>query len=128
MRRPTLSTSPTCSKGGLGHGLGDQRRHLQRRHQCRLRSDSRSVTVGFGPVGIAFEARNRSIVVTNIEDTSVSVIDAGTCNAIISFGCTGTQPKLAVGRAPLAVAIDPTVGTIYTSNGDNTVSIAPTIR
>ena len=86
-----------------------------------------NVTVGFGPAGIAFDDVNRSVVVANIEDTSVSVIDAATCNAIISFGCSGTQPKLAVGRAPLAVAIDPTVGTIYTSNGDNTVSIVPTI-
>ncbi len=86
-----------------------------------------NVTVGFGPAGIAFDYVNRSVVVANIEDTSVSVIDAATCNAIISFGCGGAQQKLAVGRAPLAVAIDPTVGTIYTSNGDNTVSIVPTI-
>jgi DNA-binding beta-propeller fold protein YncE len=86
-----------------------------------------NVTVGFGPAGIAFDGANRSVVVANIEDTSVSVINAATCNAIISFGCGRTQPKLPVGRAPLAVAIDPTAGTIYTSNGDNTVSIVPTI-
>jgi DNA-binding beta-propeller fold protein YncE len=87
----------------------------------------KNVTVGFGPAGIAFDEVNRSVVVANIEDTSISVIDAATCNAIISFGCSRTQPKVAVGRAPFAVAIDPTVGTIYTSNGDNTVSIAPAI-
>ena len=86
-----------------------------------------SVTVGFGPVAIAFDYVNRSVVVANIEDTSVSVINAASCNAIISFGCGGAQPKLAVGRAPFAVAIDPTVGTIYTSNGDDTVSVVPTI-
>jgi DNA-binding beta-propeller fold protein YncE len=87
-----------------------------------------NVTVGFGPVGIAFDYANRSVVVANIEDTSVSVINAATCNAIISLGCGRAQPKLPVGRAPRAVAIDPTVGTIYTSNGDNTVSIVPAIR
>jgi len=86
-----------------------------------------SVTVGFGPAGIAFDYLNRSVVVANIEDTSVSVIDAATCNAIIRFGCARAQPKVAVGRAPFAVAIDPTVGTIYTSNGDDTVSIVRTM-
>ena len=86
-----------------------------------------SVTVGFGPVAIAFDYVNRSVVVANIEDTSVSVINAASCNAIISFGCDGVQPKLAVGRAPFAVAIDPTVETIYTSNGDDTVSVVRTI-
>jgi DNA-binding beta-propeller fold protein YncE len=86
-----------------------------------------SVTVGFGPTAIPFDDANRSVVVANIEDTSVSVINAATCNAIISYGCDRAQPKVAVGRAPLAVAIDPTVRTIYTSNGDNTVSIVPTI-
>ncbi len=84
-----------------------------------------NVTVGFGPTAISFDYVNRSVVVANIEDTSVSVIDAAICNAIISFGCGSAQPKLAVGRAPFAVAIDPTVGTIYTSNGDDTVSIVP---
>ena len=87
-----------------------------------------SVTVGFGPAAIAFDNVNRSVVVANIEDTSVSVINAAICNVIISFGCGGAQPKLAVGRAPFAVAIDPTVGTFYTSNGDDTVSIVPMTR
>jgi DNA-binding beta-propeller fold protein YncE len=87
-----------------------------------------NVTVGFGPDAIAFDYLTRSVVVANQEDTSVSVIDAATCNAIISFGCGSAQPKLPVGRVPSFVAIDPTVGTIYTSNGDNTVSIVPAIR
>jgi hypothetical protein len=37
-------------------------------------------------------------------------------------------PTSLVGRAPVAVAIDPAAQTIYTANGDNTVSIIPAIR
>jgi len=87
-----------------------------------------TVTVGFGPVGIAFNPANRTVVVTNIEDTSVSVIHAATCNAVVRYSCSFTQPKLAVGRAPAAVAVNPAVATIYVSNGDGTVSIIPAIR
>ena len=35
-----------------------------------------TVTVGFGPAGIAFNPANRTVVVTNIQDTSVSIIPA----------------------------------------------------
>jgi YVTN family beta-propeller protein len=87
-----------------------------------------TVTVGFGPYGIAFNPANRTVVVTNQEDTSISVIDAATCNAVVSSSCGSAQPELAVGRAPFAVAVDPTVGTIYVSNGDGTVSIVPATR
>jgi DNA-binding beta-propeller fold protein YncE len=87
-----------------------------------------TVTAGFGPASIAFDPANRSVVVTNIEDTSVSVIDAATCNAILTSSCNQAQPKLPAGRASGPLAIDPATGTIYTSNGDNTVSIIPATR
>ena len=87
-----------------------------------------AVTVGFGPAGITFNPANRTVVVTNIEDTSVSVINAATCNAVISSSCGSSQPKLAVGRAPAAVAVNPAARTIYVSNGDGAVSIIPATR
>jgi DNA-binding beta-propeller fold protein YncE len=87
-----------------------------------------TVTVGFAPVGIAFDPANRIVAVTNVEDTSVSVIDAATCNATIATSCHRTQPRFPVGRGPGPVAIDPAARTIYTSNGDNTLSIIPATR
>jgi YVTN family beta-propeller protein len=87
-----------------------------------------TVRVGFGPAAIAFNPANRTIVVTNIEDTSISVIDAATCNAVITSNCSLTQPKFPVGRAPAAVAVNPAAGTVYVSNGDGTVSIIPAVR
>ena len=85
-------------------------------------------TVGFGPSAIAFDPATRAVAVTNIEDTSVSVINAATCNATDTAGCHRAQPKFPVGRAPGAVTIDPMVGAVYTSNGDDTVSIIPVPR
>jgi DNA-binding beta-propeller fold protein YncE len=87
-----------------------------------------TVTVGFGPAGVAFDPVNRSVVETNIEDNSLSVIDAATCNAIVTSSCHQAQPKLPAGRGPQWVTVDPTVGTIYAINGDNTVSIIPATR
>lgn len=87
-----------------------------------------TVTVGFGPASIAFNPVNRTVVVTNIEDTSVSVIDAATCNAAITSSCSLTQPKFPVGRAPAAVAVNPATGTAYVSNGDGTVSVILAVR
>jgi DNA-binding beta-propeller fold protein YncE len=87
-----------------------------------------SVRVGFGPLGIAFDPANRTVAVTDVEDTSISVINAATCNAIITSSCNQAQPKFPAGRAPGPVAVDPAAGTIYTSNGDNTVSIIPSTR
>jgi DNA-binding beta-propeller fold protein YncE len=87
-----------------------------------------SARAGFGPNDIAFDPANRTVAVANIEDTSISVINAATCNALDTSSCKHAQPKLPAGRVPSAVTIDPTVGTIYVSNGDNTVSIIPTTR
>jgi DNA-binding beta-propeller fold protein YncE len=87
-----------------------------------------TVRVGFGPSAISLDPASQAVVVSNIQDTSVSVIDAATCNAVVTSSCGSTQPKLPVGRAPFADAVDPAAGTIYVSNGDGTVSIVPAIR
>jgi DNA-binding beta-propeller fold protein YncE len=84
-----------------------------------------TVTAGFGPADIAFDPANRTVAVANIEDTSISVINGATCNATVTTSCHRTQPKFPAGRAPNAVTIDPAVGTIYVSNGDDTVSVIP---
>jgi DNA-binding beta-propeller fold protein YncE len=87
-----------------------------------------TVPVGFGPSAITFDPANHTVAVTNLEDTSISIIDATTCNATITTSCHSPQPKFAVGRVPGAIMIDPAARTIYVSNGDNTISIIPTIR
>ena len=87
-----------------------------------------TVTVGFGPSAIAFDPANRTVAVTNLEDTSISIINTATCNATITTSCHSPQPKIPAGRVPSAITIDPAARTIYTSNGDGTVSIIPAVR
>ncbi len=80
---------------------------------------------GFGANGIAIDHRTHKIYVTNIEDTSVSVINGATCNGSDTAGCSQTPTKVAVGNYPSAIAVDPAVGSAYVTNGDNTVSVIP---
>lgn len=82
-----------------------------------------TVAAGFGAVGVAIDDRTRSVYVTNIEDTSVSVINSATCNGSDTTGCGGTPSKVAVGNYPSAIAVDRAMRTAYVTNGDNTVSV-----
>jgi DNA-binding beta-propeller fold protein YncE len=87
-----------------------------------------AVTVGFGPTAVAFDPANQTVAVSNVEDNSVTVINAATCNATITTSCHRTQPRFPAGRAPNVIAIDPAAQTIYTANLDNTLSIIPAGR
>ena len=75
-----------------------------------------TVAAGFGAIGVAIDKTTHKVYVTNLEDTSVSVIDGATCNGSNTSGCGHTPPKLAVGDYPGSIAIDPTVATAYVNN------------
>ena len=73
---------------------------------------------GFGPVSAAVDPRTHNVYVTNIEDTSVSVIDGTHCNGTDASHCNQvTNPKVSVDDYPSAVAVDPAVGTAYVTSG-----------
>jgi DNA-binding beta-propeller fold protein YncE len=78
---------------------------------------------GFGAVGVAIDPATNTIYVSNIQDTSVSVIEGATCNGTDSTGCSQAHAKVAVGNYPGAITVDPTSGTAYIGNGDNTLSV-----
>jgi DNA-binding beta-propeller fold protein YncE len=79
---------------------------------------------GFGANGIAIDHRSHKVYVTNIEDTSVSVLDDAACNGQHTSGCSRTPPKIAVGDYPGSLAIDPQAGTAYVSTLDG-ISVIP---
>ena len=55
---------------------------------------------------------------TNIQDTSVSVIDGTHCNGTDASHCNQvTNPKVSVDDYPNAVAVDPQIGTAYVTSG-----------
>jgi DNA-binding beta-propeller fold protein YncE len=82
-----------------------------------------TVAAGFGAIALTINAETGIIYVANIEDTSVSVINGATCNGSNTTGCGQTPAKVAVGNYPSALAADPAAGTVYLTNGDNTISV-----
>jgi YVTN family beta-propeller protein len=83
-----------------------------------------TVAVGGGPLSLALDKRTRTLYVTNLFGSSVSMIDAATCNATDTSGCDQTPPVVAVGSGPGLLAIDKATNTIYVPNGnDGTVSV-----
>jgi DNA-binding beta-propeller fold protein YncE len=84
-----------------------------------------TVAAGFGSSDVAVDPTTHRVYVTNIEDTSVSVINGATCNTQTIAGCGQNPPRIAVGNYPNRLAIDPAVGTAYVANGDSTLSVIP---
>jgi DNA-binding beta-propeller fold protein YncE len=77
----------------------------------------------FGSGAVAIDPTTDTVYVTNLEDTSVTVINGATCNGTDTTGCGQAHPKAAVGNYPGPITVDPAVGTVYVSNGDNTLSV-----
>jgi DNA-binding beta-propeller fold protein YncE len=82
-----------------------------------------TIPAGYGAVVIALDAATDSVYVTNLQDTSVSVLNVAACTAEDHSGCSQRPPRVAVGRIPYNLAIDQANGTVYVVNLDNTVSV-----
>jgi YVTN family beta-propeller protein len=95
----------------------------------------RTAAVGSGPIWMAENPATRTVYAVNEEDSSLSVIDAATCNATDSIGCQQVPPALSIGgRSSVtpsypdfgagAVAVDASTDTLYaTSQSENNVSV-----
>jgi DNA-binding beta-propeller fold protein YncE len=80
----------------------------------------------FGSVDAAVDPTTHTVYVTNIEDTSVSVIDGKHCNGTTTNGCRRAGDTLPVDDYPGGIAIDPGVGTAYVTSGVmGTVTVVP---
>lgn len=84
---------------------------------------------GFGSLAAAVDPSTHQVYVTNIQDTSVSVIDGKHCNGTTANGCRRAGGKLPVDDYPGFIAVDPSVGTAYVTSGVmGTVSVVPLSR
>jgi YVTN family beta-propeller protein len=80
--------------------------------------------VGSVPIWVAVNPLTHSVYVVNQEDSSVSVLNAATCNATSTLGCAKTPPAMAIGFDGGGVDVDPTTNTIYASSQEtNSVSV-----
>ncbi len=74
------------------------------------------IPVGNGNAELALNPSTHTVYVANGGDNTVSVIDAGHCNAMSQSGCGSTPASVAVGGGPRRVGIDSSTNTIYVSN------------
>jgi DNA-binding beta-propeller fold protein YncE len=82
-----------------------------------------SAAVGSFPGFAALDASTNTLYVPNINENTVSVIDAATCNATVQAGCAGTGTVTA-GNGATQVAINDQTHTAYVANyNDGTVSL-----
>jgi DNA-binding beta-propeller fold protein YncE len=76
--------------------------------------------VGSGPDGVALAVATHTIYVANVNEDTVSVLNAASCNATVISGC-GTRPYrlLRTGASPRWVTVDQATNTLYVPNGDD---------
>jgi YVTN family beta-propeller protein len=87
-------------------------------------STRRTGTDGGDPIGVAVDEATHTVYAVNSNSNTVAVINAATCNAVYSTGCTAKPPLIHVGNGPEFLAIDPVTDTIYVANtGSGTVSV-----
>jgi DNA-binding beta-propeller fold protein YncE len=89
-----------------------------------------TATVGVSPSGVAVDSQTHTVYVANVgsgKSGTVSVIDATTCNAMQSSGCTKLKTLQVPGGNPVGFAINQATDTLYvatlTSSGTDIVSV-----
>jgi DNA-binding beta-propeller fold protein YncE len=90
------------------------------------RHDAPTTTAGAGAQGSAIDNATGTLYVSNAEDDDISVIDASSCNAVVTWGCGRSWPTISTGPGtyPFAVAVDQQTDTIYVAdNQSNTISV-----
>lgn len=75
-----------------------------------------AVTVGSAPDGVAVDEATHTVYVTNAGGSTVSVINAATCNASDHSGCGQVPPAIKVGPNPFGAAVDQATDTVYVTS------------
>ncbi len=83
-----------------------------------------TVKVGYLPLGVAIDDRSGEVFVSNVGDSTVSVIDGTRCNAVTTVACGRPAPTVDTGGQPLGLTVDAGSGTLYVADAaDAAVSI-----
>jgi YVTN family beta-propeller protein len=65
---------------------------------------------------VAIDPGTHSLYVADSGGSTVSVIDATTCNAEVQSGCGQAPAEVTVGSNPFGIALDPVTDTVYVTN------------
>jgi YVTN family beta-propeller protein len=83
-----------------------------------------ALATGFDAGGEALDPSTDTVYATSQNNGTVTVLNGGTCNAVITLGCSDYAPTIPVGNGPQPIAVDPSTGTVYVgSQYDDTVSV-----
>ncbi len=84
------------------------------------------VATGLGPIALALDPATHRVFSANYGDSSVSVVDGATCNALRTTGCGRPAIRTAVGNYPGDVAFDPAAQLLYVpTSWDGEVALVP---
>ena len=83
----------------------------------------RTIAVGSAPFWVTVDQFTNTVYVANNNDNTVSVINGATCNGTVSSGCARHPAVAGVGGSPSAMAVDPSLHTLFVLNQtDGTMS------
>ena len=83
-----------------------------------------ALAVGLDPVGMDIDAKTHTLYTSSQDTNRLWVLDASTCNAMNTSGCTMFAPTTTIGAGPFGIANNPNTRTVYAVNQlDNTVSV-----
>lgn len=83
--------------------------------------------VGFEPAGIAVDPAQSTVYVADEGSHSVSMIDAGVCDATVHSGCGELPKAVHLGNDPVLAAVDRRAHTLFVSNEEaNAVDLLDT--
>jgi DNA-binding beta-propeller fold protein YncE len=96
-----------------------------------------AVNAGVGASSVAVDQHTKTVYVANTGSypfygpgagTTVSMINAATCNATVTSGCGQTPPTFTSGNGPYAVRINPVTDTVYIVNFGDYAVVAVSAR
>jgi DNA-binding beta-propeller fold protein YncE len=86
-----------------------------------------ALAVGIGSIGIDIDINTHTLYVPSQDLNNVWVLNAATCNANRTSGCTKFAPTTTVGTFAEGIAANPNTNTVYEANQfDGTVSVINT--
>ena len=96
------------------------------RNQSGCPQRAPALAVGVNPLenAVDINPNTHTLYTASLDTNTVWVLDASTCNAMNTSGCTKFAPTTTIGAGPFGIANNPNTRTVYAANQeDNTVSV-----
>jgi DNA-binding beta-propeller fold protein YncE len=121
---------PLTGHGGWAHGsTGRVARRFAFEHSSRHgglgHTSGTAAPTGNSPQASALDNATQTLYVANVNDGTLSIINAATCNAFVTSGCSQAAPTVQVGNQPAAVSVNQATTGSWTPRAAQTHRWAP---